>query len=167
MTVIVADSGPLISFARIGQLKLMARMVHRVVIPPAVLEELAPRGKRRKGAYALQRAPWIVVEDLKDPHVLDRVSPHIKGGERAAIALAYEQGLPLLIDDFAGRQEAERLKIRIIGSVGLLLEAKKRGVIPKVKPILDALLQDGFRLAQEIYQEVLRRANESEPTPQA
>lgn len=82
MTVIVADSGPLISFARIEQLKLMARMVHRVVIPPAVLEELAPRGKRRKGAYALQRAPWIVVEDLKDPYVFDRVSPHIKGGER-------------------------------------------------------------------------------------
>jgi predicted nucleic acid-binding protein len=160
MIVIVADSGPLISFARIGELKLIERMVNRVLIPPAVMEEIAPRGKRRKGAMALQRAPWIIVENLANPHLLDLVSPHIGRGERAAIALAYERGLGLLIDDFAGRQEAKRLNITPLGSVGLLLEAKKQGVISQVKPLLDALVQDGFRLAQEIYREVLRRANE-------
>jgi len=160
MTVLVADSGPLISFARIGQVELIGKMVDRVLIPPAVMGELAPKGKRRRGAAALRRASWLAVEDLRDPHLLELVPPHIGLGERAAIALAYERGLPLLIDDFAGRQEARRLNIPILGSVGLLLEAKRQGVISQVKPLLDALVQDGFRLAQEIYLEVLRRANE-------
>ncbi|MCI2429987.1 DUF3368 domain-containing protein [Candidatus Acetothermia bacterium] len=146
-------------------MKLIGKIVNQVLIPPAVLEEIAPKGKRKKGAAALQRAPWIVVENLKDPQLLDLVSPDTDPGERAAIALAYERGLPLLIDDFTGRQEAERLKVSIIGSVGLLLEAKKQEVIFQVKPLLDTLLQDGFRLAQETYQEALRRANESEQTP--
>jgi predicted nucleic acid-binding protein len=165
MRPIVADSGPLISFARIDRLDLIEKICGQIHIPPSVAEELAPRGERRRGASALRAAHWIMIQDLEDPGSLEMVSPGLGVGERAAIALAHERNLELLIDDAAGRREATRLKIVVLGSVGLLLEAKVQRVILQVRPLLNALLKEGFRLSPALYREILQRAGESKKRP--
>lgn len=160
MTLIVADSSPLIAFSRINHLELLPPLFDTVLIPPAVAAELFPKGKRKKGTAALRTASWLLVQDLKDPQSLTAVSPALDDGERAAIALAREQGVGLLIDEDAGRREAERLGITAVGTLNVLLEAKTLRLITEVKPLLEALKREGFWLSSKLIHDVLQRAQE-------
>jgi predicted nucleic acid-binding protein len=81
-------------------------------------------------------------------------------GEAAAIALAAERGHGVLIDEKLGRAVAEGLKLKVIGTVGVLLLARRRNLIPAVKPLLEDLKTSGHRLSEELIQEALRRAGE-------
>jgi hypothetical protein len=67
----------------------------------------------------------------------------------------------LLIDERLGRREAVRLGLSITGVLGVLLIAKNRGLIAKVKPIMESLIsQANFRISHQLYEEVLQTANE-------
>ena len=67
------------------------------------------------------------------------------------------------MDEAAGRDFAERLHLNLIGTTGILLRALKTGIIPRLKPVLDDLVQHhGFRLSRKIYNDALREAGESE-----
>lgn len=165
MKPIVADSDPLIAFARIERLELLRKLYNQVLIPRTVAEEIAPKGLRKKGVIALQTAPWISVQELQDSQILNMVPAYLGGGERAAIALAYERNLELFTDDADARKEAQYLGITVFGSLAALLDAKERGFIPKVKPVLDALVKGGFWISSKLYQDVLVSAKESKKTP--
>ncbi|WP_367142295.1 DUF3368 domain-containing protein [Moorena sp. SIO1F2] len=83
-------------------------------------------------------------------------------GEAEAIALAIEmKATHLLIDERLGRQAATDLGLRIIGVLGILLTAKRQGMVPAIKPIMDDLInQAGFRVSSKLYSEVLKTAQE-------
>jgi len=81
-------------------------------------------------------------------------------GERAAVALAYEQNCELLVDETLGKQEAKRLGVKAFGTLAVLLEAKAQKLIPAVKPLTDALKQEGFWLSPKLIQAVLKLAQE-------
>lgn len=68
----------------------------------------------------------------------------------------------LIIDEVPGRSIAKKLGRNIIGMVGVLLEAKKKGHILSVKPYLDKLRATGFRLGEDIYQTALTLYQESQ-----
>ncbi|MGH2353256.1 MAG: DUF3368 domain-containing protein [Chloroflexota bacterium] len=74
--------------------------------------------------------------------------------------MAKERSLPLLADDRAARTEAQRQGVAVSGSVGVLLEAKRRRTIPAVRPALDQLRAAGYRLSEREYERGLRRAGE-------
>ena len=133
MSPIVSDSSPLIALSRINQLALLSQLFDTILIPPAVSQEVFPKGKRKKGAAALRSAAWLIIQNLHDPHSLDVVSPALDVGERAAVALAYEQNCELLVDETLGKQEAKRLGVKAFGTLAVLLEAKAQKLIPAVK----------------------------------
>jgi predicted nucleic acid-binding protein len=83
-------------------------------------------------------------------------------GEAEAIALACEVGASLvLLDEREGRRTALRLGLRCAGVVGVLLEAKERGMVEAVRPLLDALRDTtGFYLTAEVYRHALVLAGE-------
>jgi predicted nucleic acid-binding protein len=83
-------------------------------------------------------------------------------GEAEAIALALElKADELLIDERLGRRETVRLGLSITGILGVLLIAKNRGLVSKVKPIMESLIsQANFRISHQLYEEVLQTANE-------
>jgi predicted nucleic acid-binding protein len=161
MRPIVADSSPLIALARINRLDLLEQLFGQIIIPPTVVHELTLKGRRKKGVAALRAAPWIVVRDLTSAHSLGIVSATLDAGERAAIALAHEQGHPLLVDELAGRREADRLGLEVYGTLAVLLEAKVKGLIPAVKPLLDALQGEDFWLSPTLIHDTLRQAHEA------
>ena len=68
----------------------------------------------------------------------------------------------LILDDYRAREAAKRLGLKITGTLGILIRAKQAGVVDEVKPILDALMDIGFRLNEVIYLEVLRIVGETE-----
>ncbi len=67
----------------------------------------------------------------------------------------------LLLDDQAARRLALGLHLPIIGTLGLLLAAKRKGLLEAVKPCLDQLLSYEFRVSTDLYDRVLRDADES------
>ena len=66
----------------------------------------------------------------------------------------------VILDDNAARREANARRLPVIGTVGVLLVAKIQRIIPAVKPILDNLRAQGTRVSQDLYSQVIARADE-------
>jgi len=82
-------------------------------------------------------------------------------GETEAIQLALRTNAGLVIlDDLPARRLATELGLPIIGTAGILFLAKQRGFVEAVRPALDALRTEGFRLRRDVYEAILRSANE-------
>jgi predicted nucleic acid-binding protein len=91
-----------------------------------------------------------------------RTFPRTLGaGEREAIMLAHELGAVLIVDDPDARDTAARLGMSFLGSLGILREAKLQGIIPVVRPELDALREHQFRLSETLYQTFLEQLGEA------
>ena len=84
-------------------------------------------------------------------------------GEAEALALAVEiQADWLLLDERAVRERADALGINYTGLIGLLARAKQKGLVPSVKPLLNALRhQAGFWISPALYQHVLQQVGEA------
>ena len=160
---IVADTGPLIALARIGQLDLLRRLYGEVLVPPAVVEELA-LGSGRPGAALLERAVesgWLVEQSASFKPATQEPTPSLGRGETEAIVLAAQKSPQfLLIDDARGRRTAHQQGLPTIGVAGVLLLAKGRGEIDAVKPFLDGLSRVGYRLSGRLVSAIRRLADE-------
>ena len=82
-------------------------------------------------------------------------------GEVVAIALAAKLGYGVLMDDLQGRSAAAMLKLRVIGTVGVLILARERGLIPALAPLLEGLRASGYYLSDALIQAALQRVGES------
>jgi predicted nucleic acid-binding protein len=84
-------------------------------------------------------------------------------GEAETIALALELSADLvLLDEREGRHAAQKLELRVVGVVGMLLEAKSRRDVEAVRPHLDALRHKaGFYLSEQVYHFALSLTGES------
>ena len=148
----VSNSSPLIALAQIGELELLLKLFPLLLVPPAVVRETAP---------SVTLPGWI-----KTPAVRGRAdAPALRGslgeGETEAIALALEvRARWIVLDDRAARQSAHALRLPVIGTLGILLAAKRRGWLPAVRPALAGLIRHGFHIAPELHQHVLADAGE-------
>jgi hypothetical protein len=83
-------------------------------------------------------------------------------GEREALALAIERpGSRVLLDDRYARLVATTLGIPVIGTLGILLRAKRAGHLNEVRPLLDRLDALGFRVDRRTRLAVLSLADET------
>ena len=152
---------PLISLAAVGQLDLLRRLYSDVVIPLAVHREVT-LFPDTSGALALHAASWIRVQAVADRTLVEALSLTLDSGEAEAIALAVEtESELLLIDERRGREVATRMGRRVVGVLGVLIDAKKHGHLSAVRPVLDALIVEaGFRVGHELKERVLDAAGE-------
>lgn len=156
----VADSGPLIGLAKIDQLEILPALFAKVLVPPEVWNEVTVRGRHLPGADKVRGAEWLVIQE-PDPQLVKPLSILVDAGEAQAIALAQTtEGCTVLLDDSRARKIAERLGIKQIGTVGLLLRAKRRGLTGQIKPHLEALIANGIYIRKELVEAVLREAEE-------
>jgi len=82
-------------------------------------------------------------------------------GEAEMITLAEEMNAEaVLIDDLKARKIAKLRGLNVIGTIGVLLDAKGKGVIKELKPLLDELIEKGIRIRRELYDHALELANE-------
>jgi predicted nucleic acid-binding protein len=159
----VADTSPLILFARAGRLPLLREMFREIWIPPTVTREAFLDHPSRPGAAELAAAlgDWLHEQAPSDEHAVALLAASVDRGEAEAIVVAREHGLILLIDDLAGRRAAEARGMAIIGSAGVLGLAKRNGLLSSVQPALDELLQVGLRLSVSLYRQILADADEA------
>lgn len=104
---------------------------------------------------------WMTIISVPEGEV-DALPPNRLGpGERAVIAYARSHSDCWAgLDDRQARELAEDLGLDVIGTIGILLRAKKVDLIPTVRPLLDALHSAGFRIGSDLYREALRLADE-------
>jgi predicted nucleic acid-binding protein len=156
----VADSGPILSFARANRLDIVRQIVGDLAIPDAVYEDMAVRGAGKPGSQEVQQASWIRRLSAQDRALVDRLPHKLHLGEREAIALAQERGTPLLVDEREARREAQRQGVAVVGSLWVLTQAKARVIIPRVKPVLDDLIAAGTYVSDTLYQTFLQQIGE-------
>ncbi len=159
--IVVSDTTAITHLAKIGALNILHQLYPVIYIPEAVYSELTSGGSRVPGAYEAESFPWIKILQVKNKAGVKLLVKTLDQGESEAIALAKEIKADLLIiDEKLGREEAESMGIKIVGIVGILLLAKKKHIITKVKPYLEHLRCSGFRMNQQLYDTALNLANE-------
>lgn len=123
------------------------------MIPPAVAREIT---------HSLPVLPdWIAIEPLRFPIPKGVLRNALGQGEREAIALALESKPSLLIvDDLPARKVARMVNVDVVGTAGMLLAAKRKGLIVSLRAELDGLLQNSFFLGPELYNDLLLAAGE-------
>ena len=159
MMVIVSDTSPITSLIQINQLALIHKVFDNVVIPESVYAELC-RVPNQKDLLDIQT--WIFVQKASDRQKVAELETELDAGEAEAITLALEVKADfLIIDEWTGREKAEELGIKIIGVLGLLLRAKKDGLILTVKDLMDELIYKAeFRIHPILYRQVIKSAGE-------
>lgn len=158
---VVTNTGPLIILAKIDQLGLLQQMFTSISIPPAVHRELM--AKSGIEVHKLDAALGEFINISAEPELLPTVQTatrHLDAGEQQAIALAHAKGNILIIDERLGRQAARQLGLTVTGSVGVLIEGKKRGHIPAVTPLLRMARQQGYWLSDELIATAAKMASE-------
>lgn len=159
--IIVSDSTAIIHLSRIHALQILKSLYGEILIPQAVFDELLAGGVAQPGALQVMNATWIKKVKVQNAAVVAKLNAHLDIGESEAIALAIEVGADvLIIDEKAGREVARKLVTRIIGMVGILLEAKKAGHVKAVKPLLLDLKTTGFKLGDDVLNYALAAAGE-------
>jgi predicted nucleic acid-binding protein len=90
---------------------------------------------------------------------------NLGAGESEALSLAVEiQAARVLVDERAARRVAQAMGLSVVGTLGVLLAAKRKGLVAEVRPLIDALLQRGFWVAPHLVERALFVAGEGDGT---
>jgi predicted nucleic acid-binding protein len=161
----ISNSSVLIALSSIGQLSILVqRFPDGILIPQAVWYEVVETGEGRAGATEVATGlnVWLSVQAVENRTLISVLQQDLDQGEAEAIALMLEQSSEaLLLDEKNARQVARRMTLPTLGTLGLLIWAKRQGVIVNLQEQLDALRTLAkFRLSQQIYNEALRQVGE-------
>jgi predicted nucleic acid-binding protein len=162
---IICNTSPLFYLHRAGHLELLPKLYGSITVPDAVVAE--PRAGREQAEDAPDPAAmtWIEVCPVRVPQIIALITD-FGPGEAEVLALALEHpGSLVIVDDRFARTIAKGRGLRVTGTAGVLLKAKREGHLPAIAPVLSELTQLGFRLAPATAWEILALANET-PTPQ-
>ncbi len=154
---VVADASPLIALQQIGQLSVLQAIFTEVIVPPAVAREIQP---------SVPSVPWIVERPLAQAIAPLVLRASLGAGESEALSLAMEVHADrLLVDERAARRAARALGLAVIGTLGVLLAAKRKGLITEVRSPLDDLLRQGFWVSPRLVRQALSAAGEGTESP--
>ncbi|BAZ03467.1 hypothetical protein NIES3974_00930 [Calothrix sp. NIES-3974] len=161
----ISNSSVLIALSSIGQLSVLTqRFPDGILIPRAVWCEVVETGAGRTGAVEVAAGlnTWLSIQEAENKTLISVLQQNLDQGEAEAITLWLEQpSEALLLDEKKARQVARRMNLPILGTLGLLIWAKRQGVIFNLQEQLDALQTAAkFRLSQQVYNEALRQVRE-------
>ncbi len=148
--VVTVDAGPLIAFARLQQLGLLAQVFDCVMVTDEVFSECTCRPDFAETATLQDAARSQLLQRCVTPASHFELALHIDAGEASTIAAAVALGCGVLMDDKAGRRMANNFGLASIGTVGALVLAKQKKLIPAVKPLLEQLTQTGYFLGDNL-----------------
>jgi predicted nucleic acid-binding protein len=156
----VINASPLIFFSRSEKLALLHEFAEQILVPTPVSQEIMARGPNDITARAIGDSTWIEV--VPAPRVPEEVlSWGLGPGESSVLAIAMANpGTTAIIDDLAGRKCAASLGIPVRGTLGIVLSAKRRGLIEQARPVMEDLIASGLYLHRHILDEALTRVGE-------
>jgi len=149
-TIVISDTSCLIALDRINKLDILHRLFPFIITTHDVQNE-----------FKKTLPDWIHLKAVKDIVKLNELKHMVDLDEASVIALALETSSSVLIIDVKkGRQVARNLHIPIIGTLGIILLAKQKGIIPLIKPIVEELEFNKFRFSKSLITETLIQGGE-------
>ena len=159
--VIVSDTSCISNLYQIGKLNLLQQVFGQILIPEIVHKELL---QFHDTAIIAQLNMYsIFIERVKDLEILEKVKTfNLDIGETEAISLALQyKDSVLIIDERAGNKIASNLGIRTVGTLGVIITAKEKGLINFVKPLFDDLKnKTNFFFSPKLYFQLLNYVGE-------
>lgn len=156
----IANASPVIVLAKAGYLHLLKQLPSELLLPEAVVKEVLagpesdPARSALAGAWAVPVTPAVIPTEL--------LEWGLGPGETAVLALARERAPCLaVLDDAAARACGKAFGIPLIGTLGVVLRAKKRGLIPEAAEVLRALRAAGLHLDDRTIRPALGRIGET------
>lgn len=161
---LVVNSSPLIALvAALPDFGQLAGLVGRCIIPAEVIAELVAGGLKDDTAARVQAARWCEVRPPR-PVTPDPLLQRLGAGEAAVIQTAQDEGLPLVvIDEVRGRRAARLAGLRVIGSLGLIVELHHAGLLDSVEDSIRRMQAKGIHFAPQLIQMTLAAAREPRP----
>jgi predicted nucleic acid-binding protein len=161
MSVIVCNAGPLIALSGVGVVELLRDLFGAVYVAEEVKCEVELGGALGVGMNLFREHTWLRVTPTASK-VNPMLASLLDAGEAATITLAHEMNASLvLLDEAKGRKIAgDVYHLPVIGTGRVLVEAKKRGLISAVKPLLDEMRSRGYWINTAVYGKILDMADE-------
>lgn len=155
---VVSDTSSISNLLQIGLLDILHVLFGELLIAPSVQRELLAYPKHGEQIAELD---WIKVQTPKNQELLAQLLRELDIGESQSIVLAIESKADfLLIDEYKGRMIAESYGVKITGILGILIQARKKGLISSVKEPVSKLVEVGFRLDRGLVEKVLKSLGE-------
>lgn len=159
---IVVNTSPWIALSICGQVPLLRELYSDIYLPSSVKEEIMAGGRRDIGIRELEEHSWLRFEKITGIEKVEFLH-ELERGEAEVIVLAKEKGIGLvLLDEKVARLQARILGLEVIGTLGLLLRAKRTGLIYSIRPLICKMLDNGIWIKKEIANGILTNAGETE-----
>lgn len=161
---VICDTSPFQYLHQLELLHLLPALAGQIIVPPAVVDELAVGRARGVALPDVEVLDWIRIRRPIATSALPLIND-LGGGEASVLALALEaEDAVVILDDGPARYVAETLGLKLTGTLGILLQAKRAGLIPATAPLLEQLEALRFRLAPHTRDAVLKLAGEVGPS---
>jgi uncharacterized protein len=157
---VIVNTSPLQYLHQVGRLDLFPKLFGRIIVPEAVIAELAAGRRLGVSLPELETLEWV---ELRSPaSLVGRLfSWGLGAGESAVLSLALERpGSWVVLDDKLARQATVHLNLPLLDTAGILLRAKHAGHLDTVGSVLNQLAALGFRLTPETTRNILDLAGE-------
>ena len=148
--IIISDTSCFIILTNISELELLHKLYGQIVTTLDIAIE-----------YGEPLPDWVEIANVIDKSKQQLLELQIDRGESSAIALALETpNSTIILDDNKARKIANQLGLTYTGTIGVIVKAKLKGLIPSIEPILEKIKQTDFRISVEIEIQALKQANE-------
>lgn len=160
MTDAITNTSPLLYLYRVGQIELLPRVFAQVFTVPAVINELAVGQQRGYDVAKPDERPWLqIIAPQSVPS--EWLVSDLGNGELETMALALEHpGKVVILDDALARRIAQAAGLEVWGTLRVLLEAKKQGLISEIAPLVDKMRLSGMWISEDVRQRILLLAGE-------
>lgn len=162
--IVVSNASPLINISRLKLFHYLPALYKKLFTPEAVIKEVVEKGKGRTGAVEVLeglKSGFIERKRVNNDLAVSTLTEFFGIGEAEAIVLASEISADaILLDDNKARTVAQSMKLHVMGTIGILLDLKGKGIISEVRPYLNIAIKHGFRISADLYNKVLIKAGE-------
>jgi predicted nucleic acid-binding protein len=147
---VIADASCFILLEKVDSLYILQKLFKTVTTSAEVAKE-----------FGKPLPEWVQIKAVQDKSLQSALFLEVDLGEASAIALASEnQPSLLIIDDLKGRKLAKRLHLTITGTLGVIIIAKKEGILSQIKPLFDRIQLTNFRMSSLLLEKILREVGE-------
>ncbi len=161
MPEIVINTSPWISLSIIKKIDILPKIYKKIFMPEGVVEEIMNNKSKNYGKQELKKCKWIKKTAFKENSYSRKLINDLDKGELEVILLAKELNIKnVLMDETIGRKTAKLQGLKPIGTLGLLVKAKKMKIIKEVKPLINILLKNNIWLSEELISKILKNINE-------
>ncbi len=146
--IVISDTSCLIILSNTNELEILKHLYGEIITTEEISKE-----------FGEPLPDWIIIRSPDDLLIKRSLEQQIDKGEASAIALALETpGCTIILDDLKARKIAEKYGLKITGTLGIILQANEKGIVKSVKLILEKMKKSGFRINDEIENEILKKS---------